>query len=274
MNKKKTQILLINDLAGYGKVATAAMLPILSYMGHPVFNLPTSLISNTFPYGRHALLETTDYMSQVFPVWRELGFRFDAIATGFVVSERQAQLVAGYCREQAAQGTHVFVDPVMGDCGKLYNGVSEATIACMREMVSVADLTYPNYTEACYLTGTAIKMQGIRWEEARDLLDRLRAIGTKSALITSCKIDGQNAVVGYNHYDNSYFHLEYHEIPGLFHGTGDIFSAVLIGHLLNGESLKTSTRTAMDTVFRMIDRYRDTDDKNRGIPVEKCLDLL
>ena len=48
----------------------------------------------------------------------------------------------------------------------------------------------------------------------------------------------------------------------------------MIGHLLNGESLKTSTRTAMDTVFRMIERYKDTDDKNRGIPVEKCLDLL
>jgi pyridoxine kinase len=30
----------------------------------------------------------------------------------------------------------------------------------------------------------------------------------------------------------------------------------------------------MDTVFRMIERYKDTDDKNRGIPVEKCLDLL
>jgi pyridoxine kinase len=68
--------------------------------------------------------------------------------------------------------------------------------------------------------------------------------------------------------------LDYHEIPGLFHGTGDIFSAVLIGHLLNGEPLKGSTRQAMDTVFRMIDRYSDTDDKNRGIPVEKCLDLL
>ena len=56
--------------------------------------------------------------------------------------------------------------------------------------------------------------------------------------------------------------------------TGDIFSAVLIGHLLNGESLKVSTRTAMDTVFRMIDRYRNVDDRNKGIPVEKCLDLL
>ena len=147
-------------------------------------------------------------------------------------------------------------------------------VELMREMVSVAHLCFPNYTEACYLTNTPIKMEGISWEEAGDLLDELRKIGTKSALITSCKVDGRNAVVGYNHYDDSYFHLEYHEIPGLFHGTGDIFSAVLIGHLLNGESLKTSTRTAMDTVFRMIERYKDTDDKNRGIPVEKCLDLL
>ena len=60
----------------------------------------------------------------------------------------------------------------------------------------------------------------------------------------------------------------------MFHGTGDIFSAVLIGHLLNGEPLKQSTRKAMDTVFRMIDRNRDLDDKNRGIPIEKCLDLI
>ena len=155
-----------------------------------------------------------------------------------------------------------------------YNGVTQKQVALMREMVSVAHLTFPNYTEACYLTDTPIKMDGITWEEAGDLLDKLRKIGSKSALITSCKIDGQCSVAGFNHFDDSYFHLEYHEIPGLFHGTGDIFSAVLIGHLLNGESLKVSTRTAMDTVFRMIDRYRDTKDKNRGIPIEKCLDLL
>ena len=43
----KKQILLINDMAGYGKVATAAMLPILSYMGYPTYNLPTALVSNT-----------------------------------------------------------------------------------------------------------------------------------------------------------------------------------------------------------------------------------
>ena len=33
---------------------------------------------------------------------------------------RQAKLVARYCREQAALGTDIYVDPVMGDYGKLY----------------------------------------------------------------------------------------------------------------------------------------------------------
>ena len=268
------QILLINDVVGYGKVGMGAMLPILSYLGIPTYSLPTALVSNTLNYGKFNIQDTTEYIKGTLPVWKELGFSFDAICTGLMFSDEQTKLVASYCEEQNKNGTTVFVDPILGDGGQLYNGVTDHQVGLMREMVSVADLTFPNYTEACYLTDTRIKMSGISWEEAGDLLDKLRENGAKSALITSCKIDGKNSVAGYNHFDDSYFHLDYHEIPGLFHGTGDIFSAVLIGHLLNGESLKISTRNAMDTVFRMIDRYRNTDDKNRGIPVEKCLDLL
>ena len=268
------QILLINDVVGYGKVGMGAMLPILSYLGIPTYSLPTALVSNTLNYGKFNIQDTTEYIKGTLPVWKELGFSFDAICTGLMFSEEQAKLVASYCEEQGKNGTIVFVDPILGDGGQLYNGVTERQVELMREMVSVADLTFPNYTEACYLTGTRIKSGSISWEEAGDLLDKLRDMGSKSALITSCKIDGHNSVAGYNHFNDNYFHLDYHEIPGLFHGTGDIFSAVLIGHLLNGEPLKGSTRQAMDTVFRMIERYSDTDDKNRGIPVEKCLDLL
>ena len=268
------QILLINDVVGYGKVGMGAMLPILSYLGIPTYSLPTALVSNTLNYGKFNIQDTTEYIEGTLPVWKELGFSFDAICTGLMFSEEQAKLVASYCEEQGKNGTIVFVDPILGDGRQLYNGVTERQVELMREMVSVADLTFPNYTEACYLTGTRIKSGSISWEEAGDLLDKLRDMGSKSALITSCKIDGHNSVAGYNHFNDNYFHLDYHEIPGLFHGTGDIFSAVLIGHLLNGEPLKGSTRQAMDTVFRMIDRYSGTDDKNRGIPVEKCLDLL
>jgi len=270
----KKHILLINDLAGYGKVATAAMLPILSYMGHPVYNLPTALVSNTLDYGKFNILDTTDYIKGVFPVWKELGFHFDAIATGFIASERQAQIVSRYCREQAQNGTTIFVDPIMGDEGKLYNGVTPSTINSMREMIAVADLIYPNYTEACYLTETFFHSEGVTHEEACRLLDALRQVGCKSALITSIRVEGQPSVAGYNHFSGNYFLLPYDEIPVHFPGTGDIFSAVLTGSLLDGMPLKQSTRRAMDVVRKLIELNKDNRDKNRGIPLEKFLSIL
>ncbi len=145
MSKKR--ILLINDMAGYGKVATVAMMPILSYMGHQTSNLPTMLISNNFEFGKFNILDTTDYIQGVLPVWKELGLQFDAIATGFIVNERQARLVSDFCREQAALGTPIYVDPIMADHGRLYNGVSADHVDVLRQMVAVSDLIYPNYTE-------------------------------------------------------------------------------------------------------------------------------
>lgn len=271
---KKKQILLINDLAGYGKVATAAMLPILSYMGHPVYNLPTALVSNTLDYGKFNILDTTDYIQGVFPVWKQLGFSFDAIATGFIASVRQAGIISAYCREQAENGTIIFVDPIMGDEGKLYNGVTRETVLSMREMISVAHLIVPNYTEACFLTDTEFHQDSITRQESRELLDKLLALGTKSALISSMKVDGQCAVAGYDHITGEYFLLPYTEIPVHFPGTGDMFSAVLYAHLLEGEPLKKSTRNAMDVLYRLIDANKNNADKNRGVPVENWLQLI
>lgn len=250
----KKQILLINDMAGYGKVATAAMLPILSYFGHPTYNLPTALVSNTLDYGKFNILETTDYIKGVFPVWKQLGFSFDAIATGFIASERQAAIISRYCREQAAKGATIFVDPIMGDEGKLYNGVTPATINSMREMLGVAHLCYPNYTEACYLTGRSYSPDGVSRAEAESLLNHLCKIGSRSALVTSIPVDD--------------------EIPVHFPGTGDIFSAVLVGHLLDDEPLMESTRKAMDAVYRLIDLNKDNEDKNVGIPLERYLNII
>ncbi len=268
------KILLINDVVGYSHVGMVAMMPILTYLGHPTYNLPTSLVSNTLDYGRFNVLDTTSYMRGVLPVWRELGFTFDAVCTGLMFSEEQAVLVSSYCNELSHQGTAIFVDPIMGDGGRLYNGITPRQVELMRQMVSVADLTFPNYTEACYLTSTPYHEEGLSWQDSRDMLARLHDIGCKSCLVTSARVDGQSCVIGYNHLSGDYFKLDYDEIPVLFHGTGDIFSAVLIGHLLKGEPLKQSTRTAMDVVSRLIDRNRDLEDKKRGIPIEKCLDLL
>lgn len=279
------QILLINDVVGYSHVGMVAMLPILTYLGHSAYNLPTALVSNTLDYGHFNVLETTDYMRGTIPVWRQLGFRFDAVCTGLMFSEEQARLVADYCKQLHREGTTIFVDPIMGDGGRLYNGMTGQQVELMREMVSVADLTFPNYTEACYLTGMPYREEGSTWEEACRMLDGIVAMGARSVVITSARVDGQSCVVGrrssepiagfqQNLSDGPYFRLPYDEIPVLFHGTGDIFSAVLIGHLMNGRTLRDSTQTAMTVVSQLIDRNRDLSDKCRGIPIEQCLDLL
>jgi pyridoxine kinase len=279
------QVLLINDVVGYGKVGMGAMLPILSYLGIPTYSLPTALVSNTLDYGKFNIQDTTEYIRGTLPVWKELGFGFDAVCTGLMFSEEQAQLVSAYCNELHKENVTVFVDPIMGDAGKLYNGMTEKQVVLMREMVSVADLIFPNYTEACYLTNTAYKSEGMTWEEGKQMLDNLIDIGTKSALITSAYIDGNHCVIGrrskqpiagfqQNINEGLYFKIDYEEIPVLFHGTGDIFSAVLIGHLLKGEPLKLSTQTAMVVVSQLIEHNRNLNDKCCGIPIEQCLNLL
>ena len=82
-------ILMIGDVPGYGKMGLAGMLPILSNMGHSVYNLPTALVSNNFDYGKFSVLDTTEYMRETIQVWRTLGFQFDCITTGFLASADQ-----------------------------------------------------------------------------------------------------------------------------------------------------------------------------------------
>lgn len=93
-------------------------------------------------------------------------------------------------------------------------------------------------------------------------------------MVTSVPVDGTPSVIGYNHMNGEYFQLTYEEIPVHFPGTGDIFSAVLIAHLLDGEELKHSVRMAMDAVYQLIDLNKDNLDKNRGIPLEQYLNIF
>ena len=66
------QVLLINDMVGHSKVGMGAMMPVLSYLGHSAYGLPTALVSNTFNYGLFNVLDTTDYIRGTLPVWKQL----------------------------------------------------------------------------------------------------------------------------------------------------------------------------------------------------------
>lgn len=257
--KMGKQVLLINDLAGYGKVALSVMLPLMSYMGYQIYNLPTALVSNTLDYGKFDILETTDYMKNTIKVWEELGFCFDVIATGFIVSEEQVKIIEEFCRKESMKGTLIFVDPIMGDEGTLYNGVTEQTVAHMKKLVGVADYIVPNYTEAARLTGVEYH-ESATILEVDEMIQRLGNMGAKSVIITSIQQDGKDVVAGFDHKTKQRFTIPFYNIPVRFPGTGDIFSSVLLGKLMEGNSLYDSTKKAMDTVSSLIENNRNNTD--------------
>lgn len=270
MSKK---ILLIGDVVGYGKLALSAMIPILSRMGCEVLTLPTSLVSNAFQYGKYAIVDTSQYMRESISTWKELGFQFDAIATGFITSDEQAALVSAFCQEQRALGTRIYTDPIMGDDGALYCGLSGQYVRFFKELTALCDVMVPNYTEACLLTDTPYSVTSGTRTSAEELLAKLRKSGARSVIVTSAFVDELPHVVGYDEKHDETFFLPFRRIPVSVPGTGDIFAAVLIGCDLAGIPLRESTQAAMTAVYRLIQENL-TNDLFYGIPIETCLSTL
>ena len=273
MSIQDTKVLLINDIAGYGKVALSAMLPILSYKGFNLYNLPTAIVSNTLNYEKFRIEDTTEYIEETLRIWKELNFSFDVISTGFIFTKKQMEIISKFCEEQSKKGVFIFNDPIMADNGELYSGISPDTVDYMKNIISVSDITMPNYTESCLLTKTKYK-EGISTEEINTIINKIREIGVKSVIVTSIPSVETKMVAGFDSKINEYFYLPYEEIPTYFPGTGDIFSSVIISETLEGKSLKVATEKAMKIVKEIVFENKDQEDKKKGIHIEKYLNLF
>lgn len=264
-------ILLIGDIVGYGNLGTSVMIPILTKMNYEIYRMPTSLVSNNFSYGQFAVLDTTDYMRKCIDIWEDLGVEIDAVATGYLVSEEQTHLVTEYCKKLKARGTKIFVDPIMADDGKLYNGIPESTIEYMRNVCSVADVIVPNFTEAKFLADMFVGENSLTMSESQQLVAKLRKISDSSIVISSMIIEGQTCIMLYDRDTCETKILPYEMIPMQFSGTGDVFSSVLFGNILRGTSLESSAKKAMNFVTDVITKNINCHNPDNGIPIEKHL---
>lgn len=210
-------------------------------------------------------------MEKTIDVWDALGFQFDCISTGFMVNPKQIDLVKKLIANQKKKEVLVVVDPIMGDEGKLYNGMNETNVEIMRGLSGLADIMVPNMTEACFLTKQCIGKNSVSEKEAKQLLASCRELGAKSVVITSANIDGENCVIGYDHNKEEEFKIDFEYIDIRFPGTGDIFSAVLVGDILNGKVLKEACKHAMEVVYRIIDDNKDKKEKFFGADIERFI---
>lgn len=268
------KVLLMGDLAGYGKVALSAMIPVLSAMGTEVFSLPTALVSNTFDYGRFKVLDTTEYMRGAMDVWQSLGFSFDAVYAGFTSCREQAALMRDFCLRARSQGAVIFQDPIMADDGRYYNGMPSDAAEMIRPLTAVSDLTVPNYTEACLLTGNSYTEESISADAVTDIIGSLRALGAHSVAVTSCFVEGEHCVAGYDEPSGHYFSLSYEKLPVSFPGTGDVFASLTIGGMMQGLGVTEAVGRAMHNVSRMMAMSEGMNDRREGMPIEKILGFM
>lgn len=279
------RIVLFNDLPGYGKVALAAMVPLFSRMGHFPYQVPTAVVSNTLDFGKFRIQDMTDYMRDTIKVWDELGFDPDCICTGFVLSEEQVELIGDYIRSRKPRineiqnvdnGRLVMVDPIMADGGKLYNGIGMERVAAMRKLVSYSDVMVPNMTEAGFLTGICPGRERASASELRELVDGLHKLSGKSVVITSAQDSetDEHLVCGYDHKSGQYFRVPFTFLSVRVAGSGDIFSTVMTGKLLNGESLEAAVREAVRVLTTLIRENQSHLDEYKGILIERYWELL
>ena len=258
-------ILLINDMPGYGRVALSCMIPVLSNKGKSVFNLPTAVVSNTLDYGKFAILDTTEYMRKATKVWEELDFSFDLIATGFLNSLEQVDIIKEFISKQK-NSPDVVVDPIMADNGKLYNGLDEKNIENFRKLIDVATVIIPNETEARLITSMIDN-------PIKNVSEKLIQMGAKYAVITSVEENDEHFVFCMDEklkYDKIYY--EY--IDTSYAGTGDLFSALFISQYTENKSIFESARYASLKTTELLKLSLDIRDKARGLPIERFIDIL
>ena len=250
------------------------MIPTLTAMKYQLFSLPTALVSNVLDFGKAEILDTTEFMKGSVAVWRELGFSFDAMAIGFITGEKQGEFLAELCREEREKGCIIFFDPIMADNGKLYYGISPEAVDSRRKLMGLSDYIVPNSTEALLLAGKNPAQLEFSLEEAKALLKALREAGAKSVCITSMKIDGQNCVFLYDEKKGEFCRIPYRQREKHFVGTGDLFSALLLGRFMQEKDFFSAGMWAVEKIGGFIDAYEEDGLSEKGIPMERYLTLL
>ena len=269
------RILTIQDISCLGKCSTTIALPLLSAMGVETVILPTALLSTHTMFKGFTCLDLSDQILPITRHWKSEGVHFDAIYTGYLGSEAEIDLAAQVISDFREEDTLVFVDPVMGDNGKLYAAFDRHYAVKNRELCALADIIVPNITEGSLMTEMPYQETCTR-PYLEEMLGRLCSFGCGMAALTGVSLsEGQTGVMGYDNRRKEYFSYQNEHVPASFHGTGDIFASVTIGALLNSLSWPQALKTAADyTALTIRETMKENKKPGYGVNFELTIPEL
>lgn len=273
---------LFHDMSCFGRCALSVIIPIISVLKIQPVIIPTALLStHTGGFSDFTFLDLTGEIKKIIAHYDKLSLIPDCVYTGFVVSEQQIEIISDYIKNIKNQkNSFIFVDPVMGDDGKLYSLYTDGMKRKMIKLAMSADIITPNITEAFFLLGMDYQNPPYK----KDFIDKMICnlfelceynnteqgrSSVKKIVITSVMLDTGEYGAAYGENIDKKISLGYvfTRLYGKnYPGSGDIFSSVLCGRILNGSELRESVESAVKFTDKVIEYTI-----NAGTPVREGL---
>ena len=274
MQKK---VLAINDISCTGRCSLTVALPIVSAAGLETVILPTAILStHTSGFEGYTFLDFTDEMNKITAHWKTLGLKFDGIYSGYLGSKAQLDIVDGIISDFSKEDTLVFIDPVMGDDGRLYPGFSADFPKGMAKLCEKADVIVPNITEASLMADMPYIGAGYDESYVEQLARKLSSFGPETVIISG--VSFEEGKIGCAVYEKKSDTVRYgftDFVASLYHGTGDVFSSALFGALAAGKPVMDAVYIAMrytrDSIY---ETSLHTEEKRFGVEFESGLGKL
>ena len=264
------KVLTIQDISCFGQCSTTVALPILSSYGIETVILPSAILStHTASFKDFTVLDLTDEMPKIISHWIKEGIEFDAIYTGYIGDIRQFEYILEIKEKLLKKDGLFIVDPAMADHGKLYPALNDDIVLGMKKICKVADYIIPNITEACFLTNNQY-LENISDEYKEKLLHDLYSLGAKNIILTGVSSSQNN--IGASFYNGTDVISYYGDKQDTsYHGTGDIFSSIIVANIINKSSVYDCLKDAVEFIVACIKQTVSDPKHSYGVKFEEVL---
>ena len=170
---------------------------------------------------------------------------------GYFKSEEALKRVGQLARDKQIA---LFVDPIMGDNGRLYQGFDRNYVEARKDFCQQADVIIPNLTEAALLTDS-LYLEAGSYDEAtiEKLLRELSKLGPRKVILTG--ISFKTDKIGLAYFDketNKTTYLIRKSYKSHFYGSGDLVTAILASGYFHHLNLLKVANLALDFMDQVL----------------------
>ena len=270
------RVAVITDISGLGNCSGSTDIAVLSVMGIECCLIPTVVLSAQTGFKESYATVIDNSLSSIFSSLQKISPQIDAILVGLKKKKNQTECILSVVKDYSEKGISIITDPIIGDGGKRFNFVTDDMLYDIRKTVENSTIITPNVTEFCLLTETDYcALNDKNDKEKYDFLAQGCTTffdkGVRSVLITGIELSNgklSNLIVS----RDGYSFCQTERYGGSYSGTGDLFTALVCGHIVNGLNIEEAVKKATCFVTRVLSECAsDISDRNYGIHYQKYL---